>query len=312
MCRARACRAGRPAQQTWLHAPGPGPRLARRHLNYLLIFTFIVIGLINLARVISYYTTDYVKNDFLAADNFEVAMILLAQAFTILFAYSIMHLLSSRLLNDMKSEEEKFKKVFFTSPYAIIISRLSDGHIIDVNNAFVRQTGYSEKDLKGNLTYNIDLYVKKEDRCSIVDEIHRTGNMVEREVKLRKKSGEEIICLFSSMVITINNEKCVFSSIVDITERKNYEKNLLLAKKKAEENDKLKTAFIHNISHEIRTPLNAIVGFSSLLADPSLDEASKKLFIDTIIKGSDHLLSFVSDILEISNIEAGTLKTKPA
>jgi signal transduction histidine kinase len=91
----------------------------------------------------------------------------------------------------------------------------------------------------------------------------------------------------------------------DVTDRKKNEDDLMTAKNKAEENDKLKTAFLHNISHEIRTPLNAIVGFSSMLDDLNLSRDQQKSYIDIIIKSSDHLLEIISDILEISNIEAG-------
>jgi PAS domain S-box-containing protein len=94
----------------------------------------------------------------------------------------------------------------------------------------------------------------------------------------------------------------------DITDRKKIEMDLISAKNKAEENDKLKTAFLHNISHEIRTPLNAIVGFSSLLDDLNLSRVQQKSYIEIINKSSDHLLEIISDILEISNIEAGIVK----
>ena len=94
----------------------------------------------------------------------------------------------------------------------------------------------------------------------------------------------------------------------DITERKKAEAELLLAKEKAEESDKLKTAFLNNISHEIRTPLNAIVGFSALLSENSYVSEGQKSNIDLIINSSDHLLAVVNDIVEVSNIEVGILK----
>lgn len=94
----------------------------------------------------------------------------------------------------------------------------------------------------------------------------------------------------------------------DITEQKRTESELIRAKEKAEESDRLKTAFLHNISHEIRTPLNAIVGFSSLLSEPGLDENSCKSFTEMILKSSDHLLAIISDIIDIACIEANTVK----
>ncbi|MGC1391844.1 MAG: PAS domain S-box protein [Bacteroidales bacterium] len=95
----------------------------------------------------------------------------------------------------------------------------------------------------------------------------------------------------------------------DITERKKTLEELIKAKDKAEESDKLKTAFLHNISHEIRTPMNAIVGFSALLGEPEIDEKARKSYIEIIMQSSDHLLSIITDIVDISNIEANLIKT---
>jgi PAS domain S-box-containing protein len=95
----------------------------------------------------------------------------------------------------------------------------------------------------------------------------------------------------------------------DITERKKIEEELIRAKEKAEEGDKLKTAFLHNISHEIRTPMNAIVGFSALLGEPDIDSNTRKSYIDMIMESSNHLLSIINDIVDISNIEANLVNT---
>jgi PAS domain S-box-containing protein len=94
----------------------------------------------------------------------------------------------------------------------------------------------------------------------------------------------------------------------NITERKLAEQELIKAKDKAEEGDRLKTAFLHNISHEIRTPMNAIVGFSALLGEPDLDAHSRTDYIEVIMQSSNHLLAIITDIIDISNIEANIVK----
>lgn len=100
----------------------------------------------------------------------------------------------------------------------------------------------------------------------------------------------------------------LFGIARDITERKEMENSLIEAKEKAEESDRLKTAFLHNISHEIRTPMNAIVGFSGFLSDPDLVHEKRKQFTDIIIQSSDQLLSIITDIISIASIEAGQEK----
>ena len=95
----------------------------------------------------------------------------------------------------------------------------------------------------------------------------------------------------------------------DITERKKNLEELIHAKDKAEESDRLKTAFLHNISHEIRTPMNAVVGFSALLGESDIDDKTRKSYIEVIVQSSDHLLAIITDIVDISNIEASLIKT---
>ena len=103
-------------------------------------------------------------------------------------------------------------------------------------------------------------------------------------------------------------KKTILEIFQDITDRKQSEEELINAKEKAEEGDRLKTAFLNNISHEIRTPMNAIVGFCALLGEPDLNEQSRMDYIEVIIQSSNHLLAIISDIVDISNIEANTVK----
>jgi signal transduction histidine kinase/CheY-like chemotaxis protein len=117
-------------------------------------------------------------------------------------------------------------------------------------------------------------------------------------MKSLKKKVEER----TSDLIKQNNEYSALNQ-----EYKNINEELLLAKEKAEESDRLKTAFLQNMSHEIRTPMNAIMGFSSLLAD-YYDNKNKLLqFSDIIKQRCNDLLDIINDILDIAKIESGQL-----
>ena len=94
-------------------------------------------------------------------------------------------------------------------------------------------------------------------------------------------------------------------SFRDITESKKAEAQIIAAKERAEESDRLKTAFLHNVSHEIRTPMNAIIGFSSLLNEEGLNDQERRQYIEFIFQSGNQLLSIINDIVDIANIEAG-------
>jgi signal transduction histidine kinase len=97
-------------------------------------------------------------------------------------------------------------------------------------------------------------------------------------------------------------------SFRDITQKKKAEDELISAKLKAEESDRLKTAFLHNVSHEIRTPMNAIIGFSSLLNEPDLNVSDRQQYTEIIFQSSNQLLSIINDIVDVANIESGQVK----
>jgi CheY-like chemotaxis protein len=93
----------------------------------------------------------------------------------------------------------------------------------------------------------------------------------------------------------------------DTTARKNLEKKLIEAKNKAEESDRLKSAFLANTSHEIRTPMNAIVGFSKLLKSGKLDKQKQQEYTNNILEKGNQLLQIINDIIDVSKIEANQL-----
>jgi CheY-like chemotaxis protein/nitrogen-specific signal transduction histidine kinase len=91
-------------------------------------------------------------------------------------------------------------------------------------------------------------------------------------------------------------------------ENQNQKQQLVQAKDKAEESDKLKSSFLTNISHEIRTPMNAIIGFSDLLNDTDNDEPTRQEYINIITNSGRNLVSIIDDLIEMSKIDANQIK----
>ncbi|MBN2763230.1 MAG: PAS domain-containing protein, partial [Bacteroidales bacterium] len=96
----------------------------------------------------------------------------------------------------------------------------------------------------------------------------------------------------------------------DITQQKELENELRMAKDKAQESDRLKSTFLANISHEIRTPMNGIVGFAGLLTRDDLNEENRNRYIEIVNKSSDQLLHIIEDLIDISKIEANQMQIR--
>ena len=112
--------------------------------------------------------------------------------------------------------------------------------------------------------------------------------------------------VFSAAFPWIDGQMAHVITSVDIDHQKKIEEELIIAKDKAENLDRLKSAFLANMSHEIRTPLNSIVGFASMLVEEE-DREERQGYIEIMQENTELLLQLISDILDLSKIEAGTL-----
>ena len=139
-------------------------------------------------------------------------------------------------------------------------------------------------------------------------ELLRTGERVTFVEEYVNTAGETRIVNTSKSLVPVENRLPLIIGVSwDITDEKNAELEIVEARIRAEESDKLKSTFLANMSHEIRTPLNAIVGFAKLIGSAETEE-EKQQFAEIIDTNSELLLQLINDILDISKIEAGTLE----
>ena len=134
-----------------------------------------------------------------------------------------------------------------------------------------------------------------------------TGLLTSGEDITEKRKTEEKLRLINNEIAAQNEE---YEAINEELNEKNEEllnvnRQLDHARKKAEESDKLKSSFLANISHEIRTPMNGILGFSNLLKNPKLKGEKKEKYIELIQQSGERMLDIISNLLDISKIEAG-------
>lgn len=148
-------------------------------------------------------------------------------------------------------------------------------------------------------------------RCAIRQAFEQRRGFTDLEATLNvltsEKKSVECDAVISGSYFLLNEEENMVLTVHDITQLKETEKQLTLAKEKAENADLSKSAFLANMSHEIRTLLNAITGFAEVLASANTEE-EKAQYQEIIKMNTDLLLQLVNDILDMSKIEAGTLE----
>ncbi len=198
--------------------------------------------------------------------------------------------------------------IFQNSPAATMVV---DKHttIKLVNLQFEQITGFGHKELEDKRKWT-ELVIS-EDRDILKNLLRMlkadgTNLPDKNECRFVDKHGDLKTAYLTG--IYIKESGLMLLSLINITEQKESERKLKNAKSKAEESDRLKTAFLGNLSHEIRTPMNAIVGFASLLQIDELTEEKKKLYLTQIVNGSTDLLQLIEKTITISRIDLGQIK----
>ena len=129
--------------------------------------------------------------------------------------------------------EERFSKAFNASPLVLTISSLDDGRLIEVNETFVKVTGYSREEVIGRTTVELGLWADTGDRAEEMNTVRKTGQVRNAEYRFRTREGGEIIGLLAAERIEIGGEAFALTVIQDITARKRAEDALLAAERRA-------------------------------------------------------------------------------
>jgi protein-histidine pros-kinase len=207
---------------------------------------------------------------------------------------------------------ERFRLVVDSTPNAVLMLS-EDGRITLVNAQAEQLFGYPRQELLGQLVERLVPERFREahpqHRAAFFADPHARAMGAGRDLFGLRKDGSEVPIEIGLNPVRPRDGKYVLASIIDITERKRFEAELIVAKERAESADSLKSAFLATMSHELRTPLNSIIGFTGIvlqeLAGPLNAEQHRQL---EMVRGSArHLLALISDVLDISKIEAGQL-----
>ena len=276
---------------------------------------FVLYSLINIVRVFSFFATNENTVDYLESGTFESLVMISYQVLFILLTYFLVLMVNKRLLMDIAYQEEKFSIAFHSSPYAIILTRISDGKILEVNDGFMKITGYNADEIKGKSTLDLLIWVNEGDRDEVIRELSMQGKLHGKEYQFRAESGNSITGLYSAEKIVLNDEECLLSIISDISDRKEYEEKI----KKLNEDLELRViertsqlqsanknleAFSYTASHDLRTPLRALNGYASLLLEDhsaSINAEGNRM-LRLIIDNANKMGRLIDDLLSFSGI----------
>ena len=211
------------------------------------------------------------------------------------------------------TEEEKLKREILkltraveNAPISIVITN-TDNIIEYVNPFFEKKTGWTLSDVKGKKPSILGTKYNQKFYNDIIEKL-QAGKTWKGEFLNKKRNGEPY--WEQAFIAPIKDKKGRLINFVavkeDITERKEFIKQLEQAKKKAEIANKSKSEFLANMSHEIRTPMNAIMGFIELVLETELQETQKR-YLNIVKESTENLLRILNDILDISKFDSSKI-----
>lgn len=249
-------------------------------------------------------------------DGTDIYGILVLQSYDNINAYSSRDIAIIEIVaNDLRIFIEKrlsaenlikLSKAVESNPASVVITN-REGSIEYVNPKFTQTTGYNRDEAIGKNPRILKSGVHSPDIYRQLWKTISSGGEWRGELQNRTKTGEIIWEDVSiSPILNDSGEITHYVGVKeDITKTKTLIQQLIEAKEKAEESDRLKSSFLQNISHEIRTPMNGILGFIELLEDASLSREEFDSYYAIIKQSSARMLNTVNDIIDISKIEAG-------
>ncbi len=219
----------------------------------------------------------------------------------------------------LRESEERFSKVFRGSPELISVARSDKDIYIDVNDSFVKTTGYTREELIGHSVYEINMFVYAEEQKDVARLTKENGFIKNTECTFRMKNGEIRNWLCSTDTIYINNIPHTVASAIDITDRKRAEEELQRANidlkhttTQLQATNKELESFSYSVSHDLRSPLRSIDGFSQALLEDYLAKLDEKGqdYLNRLRGASQKMGELIDGLLKLSRVTRSEIHTE--
>lgn len=207
-----------------------------------------------------------------------------------------------RRTQQLAESRARFRRLAEATSEGIILHK--DGEILDVNRAFTDMVGYDRDALVGRDIVD----VLSESTGSFVEDRLEDRAQEAYEVVMVRQDGSSFPAEIEEKVVGVEDRNVRVAAIRDVTERKQRETELLLAKEEAEQLARLKTSLLSNMSHEFRTPITSIIGYAELILEEP--EAEHERFANRIRQSGKRLSRTLQAVLEMAQLESGTLRVQ--
>lgn len=223
----------------------------------------------------------------------------------LVFVRDISHILKH--VSDIQVKNEFIQTVLDNLPIGLALNKFNDGKTFYMNKKFEEIYGWPVSEITDITAFFEKVYPDKAYREQLVNRVMKDIESKDplrmhwENIQVTHQDGSKHI--INAVNIPLFSQNTMVSTVIDITDLKNTEKQLIAAKERAEQSDRLKTAFLNNVSHEFRTPLNGILGFADLLTREERTVQQRKKYAKMLEESGRQLLNVVNDTMEISKVQ---------
>lgn len=228
------------------------------------------------------------------------------------YSETLVQMVDAKTLS-LQASEQRLSYVIAHAPIPILSINISNGEIAEFNPEAELATGYMRQDVVGQSFIGLLVADESQDMMlSMTGRLRKGEDVRNIEIWLNHATGKKVEFLFSACLMAHDNgaeADFVVAIGQDITQQKLLQASLVQAREAAESADRIKSMFVASMSHELRTPLNSIIGFLGVVLHGMSGEVNDKQKdqLGRAYKSAKHLLALISDVIDISKIEAGYL-----